>query len=117
MYTIKGELKLIKAEQQITDSFKKREFVLSDLSGQYPQFILFQTVQDRCFILDKFKEGDRVEVYFNIRGREWISPTNEVKYFNSFDVWKIITESTTEKTLIETISLEVEEDDKDILPF
>ncbi len=30
-----------------------------------------------------------VEVFFNLRGREWTSPQNEVKYFNTLDAWKI----------------------------
>jgi ribosomal 30S subunit maturation factor RimM len=90
MYTLKGELKVIKDVQQISDSFKKREFVVTDASGQYEQNILLQTVQDRCDLLDKFKEGDNVEVSFFLRGREWTDPkTKDVKYFNSLDVWKI----------------------------
>ena len=116
MYTIKGEVKLIKEEIQITGAFKKREFVLTDMSGQYPEVILFQTVQDRCFMLVKFKVGDMVEVFFNIRGREWTSPNNEVKYFNSFDVWKINNMSDTKKTMVDIVSLEIEEEEE-ILPF
>ena len=37
MYTLKGEIKVINDVQQISDSFKKREFVVLDASGQYPQ--------------------------------------------------------------------------------
>ena len=116
MYTIKGEVKLIKEEIQITDTLKKREFVLTEMSGQYSEVILFQTVQDRCFMLDKFKVGDMVEVFFNIRGREWTSPKKEVKYFNSFDVWKINNMSDTKKTMVDIVSLEIEEEEE-ILPF
>jgi len=89
MYTLKGELKVINDTQQITDTFKKREFVITDASGQYPQTILFQAIQDRCEMLDNFKVGDMVEVFFNIRGREWTNPEGEVKVFNSLDAWKI----------------------------
>lgn len=90
MYTLKGELKVINDVQQISDSFKKREFVVIDASGQYEQNILLQTVQDRCDLLDKFKEGDNVVVTFFLRGREWKDPkTQEVKFFNSLDAWKI----------------------------
>lgn len=117
MYTIKGELKEIRKEQQISDSFKKREFVLTDMSGQYPETILFQTVQDRSFLLDKFKEGDMVEIYFNIRGREWTNPQGEVKYFNSFDVWKIINLLDSKKSIVDIISLDIKEEDQDGLPF
>ena len=33
MYTLKGELKVISSVQQVSDSFKKREFVVVDPSG------------------------------------------------------------------------------------
>ena len=36
-----------------------------------------------------FKEGDKVKISVNHRGREWTSPTGEVKYFNSIIGWKI----------------------------
>ena len=90
MYTLKGELKVINDVQQISDSFKKREFVVLDASGQYPQTILFQTVQDRVDLLDNFNVGDNVEVTFFLRGREWTNPKDGVvRYFNSLDAWKI----------------------------
>jgi len=33
MYTLKGELKVISPVVQVSDSFKKREFVVIDASG------------------------------------------------------------------------------------
>ena len=89
MLTLKGRLKVKKEEQVINDRFKKREFVLTDEGSQYPKDILFQLAQDRTSLLDQFNEGDELNVYFNLRGREWTSPTGEVKYFNTLDAWKI----------------------------
>ena len=90
MYTLKGELKVINDTEQISDSFKKREFVVIDASGQYAQTILFQSVQDRCEILENFKLGDMVEVSFNLRGRELTNPKDKsVRFFNSLDAWKV----------------------------
>ena len=89
MYTLKGELKTIKDKVNITDSFSKREFVVTDNSGQYPQHIIFELIQDSCGVIDSYKVGDMIEVYFNIRGREWVSPSKEVKYFNTFNAWEI----------------------------
>lgn len=90
MYTLKGEIKVINDVQQISDSFKKREFVVLDASGQYPQTIMFQAVQDRVDLLNNFNVGDNVEVTFFLRGREWTNPKDgQVKYFNSLDAWKI----------------------------
>lgn len=88
-YNFKGSIKTIKDTQVITDSFSKREFVILDESGQYPQTILFQAVQDKCDMLNNFKQGDLVEVFFNLRGREWTNPQGEVKVFNTLDAWKV----------------------------
>lgn len=90
MYTLKGNIKVIKPTQNVNEKFRKREFVVTDNSSQYPQDILFQLTQDRCEQIDNNKPGDAVEVSFNIRGREWTSPKDgEVKYFNSLEVFKI----------------------------
>jgi hypothetical protein len=89
MFELKGALKELKEERQVSDNFKVREFVLTDDSTEYPQHIQMQTTQDRCDKLNGLKVGDRILVKFNIRGREWFNPQGEVKYFNSLDAWAI----------------------------
>lgn len=90
MYSLKGTIKVIGTTQQVSDSFKKRQLVIEDSSGQYAQTIEFQAVQDRCELLDKFKVGEEVEVSWFLRGREYTSPKDgSVRFFNSLDVWKI----------------------------
>ncbi|MEM5871958.1 MAG: DUF3127 domain-containing protein [Candidatus Aenigmatarchaeota archaeon] len=87
---ITGKIKKIMDVQKISETFKKREFVLSvDLNTLYPQHILFQTTQEKCTLLDVLKPNDEVKVYFNIRGREWTNPEGQVKYFVSLEVWRI----------------------------
>ncbi|NND94053.1 MAG: DUF3127 domain-containing protein [Flavobacteriales bacterium] len=88
-FSITGKLKVINDTQQIKDTFRKREFVLTDDSSNYPQHISFQLIQDNCDLINGFVAGEEVKVMFNLRGREWTSPSNEVKYFNSLDAWKI----------------------------
>ena len=89
MLNVTGILKIKNAEQKVSEKFKKREFVLTDNSSQYPQHILFQLTQDRCSLMDAYNVGDEIKVTFNLRGREWQSPQGEIKYFNSLDVWRI----------------------------
>ncbi len=83
-----GIIKKIGSVDHISDSFKKRDLVVT-VEGQYPQHIALQLTQDRCGLVESYKEGDEVHVYFNLRGREWTSPQGEVKYFNTLDCWKI----------------------------
>lgn len=88
-FQLTGKLKKIDPIVQVSEKFSKREFVLTDESSQYPQDILFQSVQDKCTLLDAFNIGDVVQVSFNLRGREWTSPQGEVKYFNTMEAWRI----------------------------
>jgi hypothetical protein len=86
---ITGILKLKTEAQQVSDKFKKREFVLTDNSSQYPQHISFQLTQDKCGLIDQYNVGDEIKVHFNLRGREWTSPKGEIKYFNTLEAWRI----------------------------
>ena len=118
MYTLTGALKVKNQEQQVSEKFKKREFVVSDTSSQYPQHISFQLTQDKCSLLEPYKIGDVLKVYFNLRGREWTSPQGELKYFNSLEAWKIegntSNASVNESAAAETTFTATAEDD---LPF
>jgi hypothetical protein len=87
---VSGKIHEIYEAKQITERFRKREFVveMSD-NPRYPQYVLFQLTGDRCEQLDGFSIGDDVNIEFSLRGREWKSPKGEVKYFNSLDVWEL----------------------------
>ena len=78
-----GKLHKIFDVEQKTESFKAREFVI-ETSGEYPQFVKFQATQERCAMVDTFKEGDMIKVHFDLRGREW-----QGKYFTNINAWKI----------------------------
>lgn len=92
-YEAEGKLYKKMDTQQVTDTFKKREFVVEMVDGAYTQLVKFQMVQNNCEKLDGFNEGDDVKVTFNLRGREWTSPQGEVKYFSTLDAWKIDTQA------------------------
>ena len=58
--------------QQITDTFRKREFVLEYADNpMYPQYVKFELIQDRVTLVDSVEVGDKIEVTFNLRGRQW----------------------------------------------
>jgi len=89
MFKFQGKIKVINETQVISEKFKKREFVVTDTSSMYPQDVMFQSVQDKCDMLNGYSVEDQVEVSFNLRGREWTSPDGVVKYFNTLDAWRI----------------------------
>lgn len=87
---VTGKLLEIKETQQVSDTFKKRMFVLEYLENpQYPEYVSFELIQDRCDLLDGFQPGQDVEVSFNLKGRKWVNPEGETKYFNSLQAWRI----------------------------
>ena len=87
---VTGKLTEIFDTKQITERFRKREFVVEMTDNpKYPQFVMFQLTGDRCDVIDEFRVGDEVSIDFSLRGREWKSPQGDVKYFNSLDVWKL----------------------------
>lgn len=87
--SVEGKVKRIHDEQVISDRFKKREFVI-ETEEQYPQVLMFQLVQDKTNLIDQFNTGDKVEVFFNLRGREWQrDPSSEIRVFNTLDAWRI----------------------------
>lgn len=89
-YVMKGKVKVVGSTVAITEKFSKREFVVTDGSGVYPQDIQFQLTQDKCNLIDSLVIGDEVEVSFNLSGREWVNPKGESKFFNTLDAWKVI---------------------------
>lgn len=89
-YVATGKIHALFDAKQITDRFRKRDFVveLTD-NPRFPQYVRFELTGDRCDNLDGFEVGEEVRVEFSLRGREWTSPKGEVKYFNSLDVWTL----------------------------
>lgn len=85
---VTGKIKVINAEQQVSASFKKRELVVTT-DEQYPQHIMIEFTQDKTDLLNNYKPGDAVKVSINLRGREWINPQGEAKYFNSIQGWRV----------------------------
>lgn len=83
-FEIEGKMHRIYPVEQKTASFSAREFVLEVPDGNYPQYVKFQAVQERCAQLDNFNEGDMVKVHFDLRGREWNG-----KYFTNLNAWRI----------------------------
>ena len=71
-----------------TNGFRKREVVLTT-EEQYPQHILVEFIQDKCDLLNAYQIGQSVKIGINLRGREWVNPQGETKYFNSVQGWRI----------------------------
>ena len=97
-FELSGVLKVVYPTQKVSEKFQKREFVLEcNLSSggyQSTELIKFQASQERCNFLDEYKEGDKIKVLFNIRGKRWEKDGKE-SYFTNLDVYRIEAESKT----------------------
>ena len=87
--TIQGELIRIGDTEEISDKFKKREFVIKT-EDRYPQTISFELFQENISLVDSLNIKDQIEIYFNINGREWRKNDDaQPKVFNTLVAWKI----------------------------
>lgn len=86
---VQGKIKMIDETKTYgNNGFRKREVVVTT-EEQYPQHILVEFVQDKCDLLNNFSVGQPVKIGVNLRGREWVNPQGETKYFNSIQGWRI----------------------------
>ncbi len=123
---VQGKIKMVGETQTFgNNGFRKREVVVTT-EEQYPQHIMVEFVQDKCELLNNFAVGQAVKISINLRGREWVNPQGETKYFNSIQGWRI--ESLQEQTNAQGMppvppmdafepADDINEDDHDDLPF
>lgn len=112
---LKGKIIEISATQQVTESFKKREFVLEYAENpQYPEYLKMEFVQDKCDLLDKYELGQDVTVSINLRGRSYVDKEGTKRYFNSIQAWRITGH---EAPKPQDPNAFIAQDDTDDLPF
>lgn len=86
---VQGKIKMIGETQTFgSNGFRKREVVVTT-EEQYPQQIMVEFIQDKTDLLNNFQAGQPVKISINLRGREWVNPQGETKYFNSIQGWRI----------------------------
>lgn len=86
---VQGKIKMVGETQTFgNNGFRKREIVVTT-EEQYPQHIMVEFVQDKCDLLNSYATGQNVKISINLRGREWVNPQGETKYFNSIQGWRI----------------------------
>ncbi len=84
-----GKIRVVDETKTVgAGGFRKRELVVTT-DEQYPQHIMIEFVQDKCDLLNSFNVGEEVKVSINLRGREWVNPQGETKYFNAIQGWRV----------------------------
>lgn len=85
---IQGKIYKIGSEQQVTDKFKKREFIIVT-DDKYPQHIKMQLSQDKCSLIDGMKLNDLIKVSFDLRGKPFTNKQGEENVITNLEAWKI----------------------------
>ncbi len=88
---IKGKLlKILPVESGVGrngNPWKKREFVVDIQDQQYPRKICFTLFNDRLSLVEGFREGENVEVTFDVESREYNG-----KWYHTLSAWKVETQ-------------------------
>jgi len=122
---VQGKVKMIGETATFgSNGFRKRELVVTT-EEQYPQHIMIEFVQDKTDLLNSYQVGQNVKVSINLRGREWVNPQGETKYFNSVQGWRIenidqsVSQNMPPMPPADTFepATNLNEDDHDDLPF
>jgi len=93
-FNVTGTLIAKSETQQVSDKFKKREFVLMTVESvngtEYPNPLKMQAVQAKCDVLDRYAIGSQVSVSFNVKGNSYTDKKDgSTKYIVNLDMWKI----------------------------
>lgn len=91
-FEITGKVIDILPVNQVSDKFRKREFVIekkeSGGGAVFVDYIKFQLIQDKCDLIDESFLNEEVKIWFNLKGNKW-EREGRVNYFTNLDAWKI----------------------------
>jgi len=91
-FEITGKVIDIAPVNQVSDKFKKREFVIEKKetggTAVFIDYIKFQLVQDKCDLINESFMNEEIRIWFNLKGNKW-ERDGKINYFTNLDAWKI----------------------------
>jgi hypothetical protein len=91
-FEITGKIIDISPVSQISDKFKKREFVIEKKetggTAVFIDYIKFQLTQDKCDLINESYLNEEVKIWFNLKGNKW-ERNNKINYITNLAAWKI----------------------------
>jgi len=91
-FEITGKIIDISPVNQVSDKFKKREFVIEKKetggAAVFIDYVKFQLVQDKCDLINESYLNEDVKISFNLKGNKW-ERDGKINYFTNLDAWKI----------------------------
>ena len=91
-FEISGKVIDISPVNQVSDKFKKREFVIEKKetggAAVFIDYIKFQLIQEKCDLINDSFMNENVKIWFNLKGNKW-ERDGKINYFTNLDAWKI----------------------------
>jgi hypothetical protein len=91
-FEITGKVIDIAPVNQVSDKFRKREFVIEKKetggSAVFVDYIKFQLIQDKCDLINESFLNEEIKIWFNLKGNKW-ERDGKINYFTNLDAWKI----------------------------
>jgi hypothetical protein len=91
-FEITGKVIEIYPMVQVSDKFRKREFVIEKKeaggTAVFIDFLKFQLVQDKCDLINESFLQEEIKIWFNLKGNKW-ERDGKINYFTNLDAWKI----------------------------
>jgi hypothetical protein len=85
--SLTGKIKKI-TDIESRGNFTFRKLIL-ETNDKYPQTVAVDFTQNNVNLLEPWKVGDAVEVFYNVRGREWTNRDGNVLYFTTLNGWSV----------------------------
>jgi len=116
-----AKVRRVEPTEHINDKFKKRKLIVnSEEKSPYPQVLSFEAIQKNTSLLDNLNPGDEIKIFFNLKGREFLTKDSRQAVFNTLEIWKIDTlkkDADFSEPISEDINLNNHEEDNETLPF
>jgi hypothetical protein len=91
-FEISGKVIDISPVNQVSDKFRKREFVIEKKetggAAVFIDYIKFQLLQDKCDLINESFLNEEIKIWFNLKGNKW-ERDGKINYFTNLDAWKI----------------------------
>jgi hypothetical protein len=91
-FEITGKVIEIYPVIQVSDKFRKREFVIekkeSGGTAVFIDYLKFQLVQDKCDLINESFLQEEIKISFNLKGNKW-ERDGKINYFTNLDAWRI----------------------------
>lgn len=99
MIKITGKIEKVFPKQTLSGGFEKRVFWLDDQAENFPNTYQFELWKSDVEMIDKYKEGDVVTCFVDLKGKKFTGKDGEERITNTIKCWNIEKDGETYKKI------------------